>query len=129
MPKTREFDLYTVLAVTHQLPIELEPFVEIYAWLTGQPSSPLQAAHARDACVAWLLEQHPRLGEVPELPQAVAEGTDAAMDTWAAMQKARLGVTTLPVAPMPPGRYAAPGMTEVAADLAGAEKVWVVPDA
>lgn len=124
-----DFDLYTILSITHRLPVEGGPYQAILKHMTGLQLSPLQSGRARDVCAAWLLEQHPRLAEVPERP-VFKEGDYAAMDAWADEQRALLGATSLPVAPLPPGEYTAKPIVEEVLDLGvPPEKIFVVdPD-
>ncbi|WP_020657267.1 hypothetical protein [Amycolatopsis benzoatilytica] len=103
---TREFDLYSILAVTHRLPSNALPFRTILAHITrrelaAMPGAGVSALTVGAECRAWLLEQHPRLRDIPLPPDF--HDDEAAMDAWADEQAARLGVDRLPVAPLPEG--------------------------
>jgi hypothetical protein len=103
---THEFDLYSILAVTHRLPSNALQFRTILAHITrrelaAMPGAGMSALTIGADCRAWLLKQHPQLREIPLPPDF--HDDEAAMDAWAAEQAARLGVDRLPVAPLPEG--------------------------
>lgn len=101
--QARGFDLDTILAITHHLPSAARPYRDILEFISGVDiPAPTHALGVVEPCAQWLFEQHPRLREVPAVPDF--RGDEAAMDTWADKQKARLGVTELPVAPLPEQR-------------------------
>lgn len=122
---SRHFDLYTVLSVTHGLPVTGPPYKDILEYLTGLSlPSPLAALPHREPCAAWLLEQHPVLRTL-SMP-AFGDGDELAMDRWADECKAAIGAHELPVAPLPPGRVVDQPIIETLADLGAAEKTYVV---
>ncbi|REF00290.1 hypothetical protein [Thermomonospora umbrina] len=83
---TRDCDLYVVLALTHQLPVELSPYQDFLQWMTGERLAPIQMGRARDVCAPILVEQYPALATVPPIPDF---GDDtAAMDAWCDQQRA-----------------------------------------
>jgi hypothetical protein len=120
----REFDLYSVLSVTHSLPSLWAPFREILEYLSGQPViAPSHSIGVRDACAEWLREQHPQLNEVPGPPDFADD--ESAMDAWAAAQATLLGVESLVCRPMPDERRQVIGSyIERLLDHVDPTKVW-----
>lgn len=132
MPPTapREFGVYTVLSVTHGLPIELDPYLDILTHITGQKMDVVTAIRARQVSAPWLLEQHPRLSEFVK-PERFSHGRFStvdypAMDAWAKEVAAALGRETLPVQPLPPGEWTRRPLVEEVLDHAPPEKVFVI---
>jgi hypothetical protein len=126
--QVRKFDLYAILAITHHLPSEARQFQEILEYVSGVPiPAPSHALGVVEPCAAWLIEQHPQLRDVPAVPDFADE---AAMDAWADEQKARIGVTELPVRPLPDERRRAlPAYLERVLDHVDPAKVYVTdPD-
>jgi len=100
MTTTRTFDLATVLAVSHRLPIEGTRYREIMEHLTGTTlAGPGDAFRWRRICVAWVTMQHPVLQHIvmPEM----SEQDYTAQDQWVEEIASGLG-QTLPIAPLPP---------------------------
>lgn len=107
MTDSREFDLYDILAVTHGLPADWPHYRAILEYISGAAvPEPVRCIGVKPACEEWLFEQHPQLREVPPVPRSLRTdaATDAAMDAWAEEQRTRLGMTMLPVRPLPPDR-------------------------
>ncbi|MDS0137574.1 MULTISPECIES: hypothetical protein [unclassified Amycolatopsis] len=106
MNHTKEFDLYSILAVTHRLPSTALQYRTILAHMAGRDVSQIGGAGVSaltlaPECRAWLLEQHPQLNQIPTSPDF---DDDADMDAWAAEQAALIGADHLPVTPLPPDR-------------------------
>jgi hypothetical protein len=123
--QVRDLDLYTVLAITHHLPSAGGPYRDALEYLSGVSlPGPSHALGVVEPCAQWLFEEHPRLREVPAVPDFA--GDEAAMDAWADEQKARLGVTELPVRPLPEDRRGAiPDYMERLLDHVDPAKVYV----
>ncbi|WP_236788091.1 hypothetical protein [Amycolatopsis sp. GM8] len=123
--QAKEFDLYTILAITHHLPITARPYRDILEYLSGVPiPAPTHALGVVEPCAEWLIEQHPPLRDVPAVPDF--QGDEAAMDNWADEQKARLGVSELAVRPLPEQRRRAiPPYMERLLDHIPPSKVYV----
>lgn len=120
----KNLDLYSILAITHHLPIHLTPYLAILEFMTGEKLSAIEWPRAHAECADWLLEQYPQLRDVV-MPD-FAEGDEAAMDAWADEQKAKFG-STLPVLPLPPGRRAQMSVIDELVNLGvDLNKVYVV---
>jgi hypothetical protein len=128
-PHARDCRLYDILSVTHGLPTELDPYLEILGFMVGERLTVVTALPARDLCAPWLLEQHPQLRDVqmPDFPTD-RTGGEAAMDAWVDSLTPALG-SRLPVSPLPPGRWASPSIMDVILDRKDPRKVWVVDPA
>lgn len=125
----KQVDLYTVLSITHRLPSAFKPHRDALEYLSGVSiPTPYHLLGVVESCAQWLFEQHPQLRDVPALPDFA--GDETAMDAWANEQKARLGVTGLPVRPMPEDRRSSiPDHLERLLDHVDPAKVYVVdPD-
>lgn len=106
MGTARDFDLYSILAISHGLPSDWETYRAIAEFLTGHPMpGPAHALGIRDICGPWLIEQHPALGDVPPYPHF---DTEQEMDDWAEQQAHHIGAHTLPVLPLPADRPCPP---------------------
>ncbi|MFD0687356.1 hypothetical protein [Actinomadura fibrosa] len=125
---TREWDLYVILSVTHRLPVDLDPWLEILGFLIGDTGiGVVQGAAAQKEARDWVFTQHPQLRDIPAVPD-FAEGDDAAMDEWANRYKQRYG-QTLPLRPLPQARQVHRTVLEATLALAPSEKVIVInPD-
>lgn len=123
--QARKFDLYTILAITHGLPSVPGPYREILEFMTEVPvPAPSHAIGLVPVCRDALFAQHPQLRQVPAKPDF--RGSEAAMDAWADEQKKRLGVTELPVTPLPPQRQrTVPGYMGRLLEVADPNKVHV----
>ncbi|WP_370970080.1 hypothetical protein [Amycolatopsis sp. cg9] len=132
MSPAKDFDLYSILAVTHRLPSGALQYRTILAHIVGRDvdqigGAGMSALTLGPECRAWLLEQHPQLNRIPAPPDF--HGDEAAMDAWAAEQAALIGTDHLPVAPLPPGRPRRLGLGDLIDAIPDANKVFVVdPD-
>jgi hypothetical protein len=130
MSQPRQFEVYTVLSVTHGLPSGLDPYLDILTHLTGQPMDVVTAIRAVTVSRPWLLEQHPRLADFvkPERfeHERFTKDDYPAMDAWAAHVADQLGAQTLPVQPLPPGEWTRQTPIEEVLDHADPAKVIVV---
>jgi hypothetical protein len=129
MPVVRDFDVADILAVTHGLPVELDPYIAILAFLNERPASVLES---RSEATAWIFELHPRLQEFTAPGVAGnqrGEYTDddlAVWDAWAAQVKARVG-DTLPLQPIPRERRDPRSLLERVLDTGvDPAKVWLL---
>jgi hypothetical protein len=98
---TRCFDLYSILAITHRLPSSAEAYEEIITFMIDGPftvSTLNVMLGVVDDCREELFRQHPQLHSIPPIP--FFDDDEQAMDDWCDSQKARLGVTALPVEPL-----------------------------
>ncbi|NKE62951.1 hypothetical protein FXN61_42015 [Lentzea sp. PSKA42] len=121
-PSTKNFDLYTVLAVTHRLPSDLGPYVEILSWMVGKTVNQFEWISAHPICGEALAEQHPQLRDIPAAPDF--DGDERRMDAWADEQKARIGVSSLPVAPLSPDKREEALSVDAVAEAISLYKVW-----
>jgi hypothetical protein len=125
MSDTKDFDLYSILAVTHWLPSTALQFRTILAHLirrevNDMPGAGMSALTIQPTCRDWLLELHPQLHEVPAPPDF--HGDESAMDAWAEAQAVRLGVDRFPVEPLPVGeplRTSLGDLLDVMAEIRG----------
>ncbi|SMC99126.1 hypothetical protein [Kibdelosporangium aridum] len=98
-----EFDLLTILGVTHGFPTYGSHQQHILEFLTQSPvPGPFFGLLVTAACREWLLELHPVLRDVPARPE-YSDGDYAAVDAWAEQLVSRIG-TRLVVRPIPPER-------------------------
>ena len=98
---SHNFDLYTILAVTHRLPSDHKPYQELITYMINEPftvSTLNVMMGVVDLCREDLFRQHPQLHDIPPIPEF--HDSERAMDEWCDAQKAALGVTTLPVEPL-----------------------------
>ncbi|MEU3765271.1 hypothetical protein AB0E55_09460 [Amycolatopsis keratiniphila] len=126
MSGAKEFDLYSILAVTHGLPANAVQYRQILAHIVGRemPGAGMAALTVGPACKEWLREQHPQLAQIPTPPDF--HGDERAMDAWAAEQAARLGTDRLPVLPLPEHRRPGTGMGDFVNQVANPAKVVIV---
>jgi hypothetical protein len=104
MPDSREFAVTEILAISHGLPITLDPYIAILTYLNGRPASVLDS---REIPGAWIRELHPVLNTInaPNIRSNGGNYTSAqldAWDAWAEDAQARIGVATLALQPIPP---------------------------
>jgi hypothetical protein len=112
----REFGLDIVLAVTHGLPSLAEDYRVLLEYLSGLSlSAPTGVVGVAESCQEWVLEQHPRLREVPPRPDF--HGDARAMDAWAAEQAVRLGAERLVLRPLPVERRDFPPVLDRVLDV------------
>lgn len=129
-----EFDLYSILAVTHRLPSTARQFRTILAHILGVeidqvPGAGLAALTVAPDCALWLLEQHPQLRNIPAPPDF--DGNEEAMDVWAAKQAEVLGTERLLITPIPPNRSRRDSLGDVLdtiADIRGDLNTIVIVD-
>ncbi|MFI6029464.1 hypothetical protein [Amycolatopsis magusensis] len=121
--EARTFDLYSILAVTHGLPIKGAPYRAILEFLSGLAlTGPSHAHGIAPRCARELREQHPQLDDVPPVPDF--HGDEAAMDAWAAEQAKRIGADHLPVRPLPRDEEFPPYIQRLL-DVADPAKVYI----
>ncbi|MGV9361957.1 hypothetical protein [Amycolatopsis sp. NPDC003731] len=129
MSPAKEFDLYSILAVTHRLPAGALQYRTILAHMVERDVDQIAGAGVSaltlaPECRAWLLEQHPQLNQIPAPPDF--HDDEAAMDAWAAEQAARIGTDHLPVTPLPPGRPRRLGLAYLIDAIPDANKTFVL---
>ncbi len=129
MNGAKEFDLYSILAVTHGLPSNALQYRQILAHVVGRemPGAEMAALTAGPACKEWLREQHPRLNEIPAPPDF--HGDERAMDAWAAEQAVRIGADRLPVLPIPVHRGPGTGLGDFLDRVENPAKVVIIDPA
>lgn len=126
--RTRDFDTADILAFTHRMPIKLDPYIAVLAYLNERPASVLDS---RENAAAWILELHPQLKDVtaPNI-RSNEEGicTDdqlAAWDAWADGVKAKIGAK-LPLQPIPTDHRDQRSLVEQVLDTGvDPKKVWL----
>ncbi|MEV8396673.1 hypothetical protein [Streptomyces niveus] len=125
-PTAGPFDLAAILSITHSLPIEAAPHVELLEWITGQEMyGPVFALGYRELCVDWLTAAHPQLRDLTK--PDFHEDDYAAQDAWVDEVAAQLGARTLPVAPMPADQVRPKDIIDVLGDAGALHKTYVVP--
>ncbi|UKD53667.1 hypothetical protein L3Q65_38140 [Amycolatopsis sp. FU40] len=118
MTNAKEFDLYSILAVTHHVPATALQFRTILAHIVGleldqMPGARISALAYGPECSRWLLEQHPRLRDIPNPPDF--HGDEIAMDEWVSAQAEHLGsdCLRLPIEPLPPERRPQASLSDI----------------
>lgn len=99
-----QFDLRTILAVTHSPAIDDEHREALLAFLLRGRRFPegSHGAEVREACAEHVLDLHPGLRQIPRVP--VRLDNDAA-EQWVTTQRTQYG-DSLPLSPLPRHRLA-----------------------
>lgn len=129
MTGAKEFDLYSILAVTHGLPSTPQQYRQIVAHIVGEevPGVVVTSMTLGPTCKEWLREQHSELARIPPPPDF--HGDDHAMDAWAAEQARRIGTDRLSVLPLPGHRRPGSELSDLLDRIENPAKVVIVnPD-
>jgi hypothetical protein len=123
--QTRTFALADILTMTTGRLLAtrgIDAVYDIANWMTGDDLFTHQLPRAADACGPALLAQHPQLTNV-----APPEDSDVPdLMAWLTNAEAEHG-QELPVTPLPAGAWQHQNPIEELCDMAGPEKVYVVP--
>lgn len=125
MTDTRPYALADILTITTGRllsPRGIEAVYDLANWMTADYLLTHQLPRAADTCAPALLDQHPQLRGV-EPPEDI---DPADLTAWLADTERQHG-TELPVTPLPPGTWEHRNPIEELSDMAGPEKVYVVP--
>lgn len=127
MSETRDFPLYSVLGVLTDLPMELDPYMDILQWMVGTPLSIVTAMPAKVACAEWIRTTHPLLRSIPAESGFKAGDDEASMDAWVA-DLARTLRDPMPIERLPRGRWGAPSDLDVLDEHGALPKTYVIPN-
>ncbi|NUU26024.1 MAG: hypothetical protein HOV68_31675 [Streptomycetaceae bacterium] len=125
MTDTRHYTLADILTMTTGrllTPRGVEAVYDLANWMTGDNLFTHQLPRAAEACGPALLDQHPQLRDVAP-PEDIAVPD---LMTWLANVEQEHG-EQLPVTPLPPDTWEHQNPIEELCDMAGPEKVYVLP--
>lgn len=124
MSETRDFPLYSVLGVLTDLPMELDPYMDILQWMVGTPLSIVTARPAKVACAEWIRTTHPLLRSIPAESGFKAGDDEASMDAWVA-DLARTLRDPMPIERLPADRWRSPSDLDVLKQHGALPKTYV----
>lgn len=122
---TRDFPLYTVLGIITDLPMELDPYMDILQWMVGEPLSIVTARPAKVACAEWIRQRHAPLSSVSERSGFKEGDSEADMDAWVA-DLARTLRDPMPIERLPADRWRSPSDLDVLERHGALDKTYVV---
>ena len=114
-----------MLGVLTDLPMELDPYMDILQWMVGESLSIVTARPAKVACAEWIRQRHAPLSSISERSGFKEGDSEADMDAWVA-DLARTLRDPMPIERLPADRWRSPSDLDVLERHGALDKTYVV---